>query len=65
MSDLFWAAFGLMLVMEGLLPFLGPQQWRAIFLRAAQLSDGQIRFLGGASLCLGLLLLWLWGPAGG
>lgn len=64
MADLFWAAFGLMLVMEGLLPFLSPRQWRAIFLRAAQLSDGQIRFLGCASLCLGWLVLWLWGQAG-
>ncbi|KAB0579963.1 DUF2065 domain-containing protein [Ideonella dechloratans] len=64
MADLFWAALGLMLVMEGLLPFLNPRQWRAIFQRAAQLSDGQIRFLGCASLCLGGLVLWLWGLAG-
>ncbi len=46
-------AAGLMLVLEGLLPFLNPQQWRAMFERAAKLSDGPLRFLGLASLMLG------------
>ncbi len=36
----------LMLVFEGLLPFLSPAAWRAIFERATRLSDGQIRFVG-------------------
>lgn len=64
MGDLFWTALGLMLVMEGLLPFLSPQRWRAVFERATQLSDGQIRFLGLLSLALGLTTLLLWGQAG-
>lgn len=64
MGDLFWTALGLMLVMEGLLPFLSPRRWRAIFEKATQLSDGQIRFLGLLSLVLGLAALLLWGLAG-
>ena len=50
----------LMLVFEGLLPFFSPGLWRQVFTRAAQLSDGQLRFMGLASMALGLLLLALW-----
>ncbi|MFZ6644246.1 DUF2065 domain-containing protein [Undibacterium sp. TJN25] len=39
-------AFGLMLILEGLLPFVFPRQWRKTWERIAQFSDGQIRFLG-------------------
>jgi uncharacterized protein len=55
--DLLIAAAALMLVLEGLLPFLNPASWRGIFERATRLSDGQIRFLGLASILLGLLML--------
>ena len=34
-------ALALMLVIEGLLPFLAPKLWRETFLRLMQLSDGQ------------------------
>ena len=37
-------ALALMLVIEGLLPFLAPRLWRETFQRLMQLSDGQIRF---------------------
>ena len=46
-----------MLVLEGLLPFVNPAAWRGVFERAIRLSDGQIRFLGLASVLLGLLML--------
>jgi len=52
-------AFALMLVLEGLLPFLSPEGWRAIFRRFLELSDGQIRFVGLTSMIFGLLLLLL------
>ena len=55
--DLLLAAAALMLVLEGLLPFANPASWRGIFERATRLSDGQIRFLGLASIVLGMLLL--------
>ena len=50
-------AFALMLVIEGLLPFLSPTAWRRVFERAIGMSDGQIRFLGLASMLTGLVLL--------
>ena len=60
MGELLLGAFGLMLVLEGLMPFLSPASWRAMFERATRMTDGQIRFVGMASILLGLLLLWLW-----
>ncbi len=61
MSDLLFGAIALMLVLEGLLPFLSPQRWRAVFQKATQLSDGQIRFIGLSSMVVGVvLLLFYW-----
>lgn len=50
-------AFALMLVIEGLFPFLAPSAWRETFRRLMQLSDGQIRFFGLTSMLAGLILL--------
>ena len=50
-------AFALMLVIEGLFPFLAPSAWRETFRRLMQLSDGQIRFFGLSSMVAGLILL--------
>lgn len=52
-------AFALMLVLEGLLPFVAPARWRETILRVAALADGHIRFIGLASMAAGLLLLFL------
>jgi uncharacterized protein YjeT (DUF2065 family) len=52
-------AFALVLIIEGALPFLAPSVWRETFRRIMLLSDGQIRFVGLASMALGLLLLVL------
>jgi uncharacterized protein YjeT (DUF2065 family) len=60
LADVLLGAVALMLVLEGLLPFLSPAAWRSIFERATQLSDGQIRFLGLSCMVIGLLLLALW-----
>ena len=60
MGDLLLGAMALMLIFEGLMPFLSPQAWRQLFERALRLSDGQIRFLGLTSMVVGLLLLTVW-----
>jgi uncharacterized protein YjeT (DUF2065 family) len=52
-------AIALMLILEGLLPLAAPARWREIFRRVAELSDGQIRFFGLASIGAGLILLLL------
>ena len=59
MWSVFLMAFALMLVLEGLLPFLAPTLWRDTFRRILQLSDGQIRFFGLASMLVGIVLLLL------
>lgn len=50
-------AFALMLVIEGLMPFLAPKIWRETFRRVTELSDGQIRFIGLSSMLVGVVLL--------
>lgn len=50
-------AFALMLVIEGLMPFLVPRVWRETFRRVTELSDGQIRFIGLSSMLFGVVLL--------
>ena len=57
MASTLLMALALMLVIEGLLPFLAPKVWRETFLRLMQLSDGQIRFFGLTSMIAGLALL--------
>lgn len=58
-SDTLWAALALVLVIEGLLPFISPRRWRFLFLQILRLQDGQIRFFGLCSIVVGLLLYWL------
>jgi uncharacterized protein len=62
MSELFFGAIALMLVFEGLLPFLSPGAWRRVFEQALKMSDAQIRLLGLASLAIGLAVLLTFGP---
>ena len=50
-------AFALMLVIEGLLPFLAPRVWKETFRRVTELTDGQIRFIGLSSMLAGVVLL--------
>lgn len=57
LAEILPAALALMLILEGMLPFLSPAVWRETFSRAVQLRDGQIRFIGLVSMALGLLLL--------
>jgi uncharacterized protein YjeT (DUF2065 family) len=52
-------AFGLLLLFEGIIPFLFPKQWRGAFIRIIQFTDGQIRFFGLIALVCGLVLLSL------
>jgi len=56
--DLLLSALALMLVIEGLLPFLNPGLWRGVFERAVKLSDGQLRFLGLSCMVAGSVMLF-------
>jgi hypothetical protein len=55
--DAFVAACALVLVLEGLLPLVAPRLWRDAFRRMTELSDGQLRFIGLASLLTGTAVL--------
>jgi uncharacterized protein YjeT (DUF2065 family) len=57
MSENLLLAFALMLVLEGLLPFIAPNAWRETFRRLVAMSDGQIRFIGLTSMLVGLILI--------
>ena len=59
LGEIFIPALALMLVMEGILPFIAPSAWRDAFVRMTRFSDGQLRFVGLVSMFAGLILLWL------
>ena len=59
MSGNLFAALALMLVLEGLLPFVAPALWRETFKKMTELSDGQVRFIGLGSMLLGVLVFAL------
>ncbi len=50
-------AFALMLVIEGVFPFIAPAAWRETFLRIARMTDGQIRFTGLSLMLAGMIFL--------
>lgn len=57
MSDL-WAALALVLVIEGILPFLAPGQWREALRQLSELEDRQVRWFGLGLMLTGLVALW-------
>lgn len=59
MGDIIVAGFALMLVIEGILPFTAPRIWREAFRKFLEMTDGQIRFVGLASMIAGLVILYL------
>ena len=58
MLDYWLLGLAMMLVIEGLLPFLFPDLWRETFRKLVLLSDGQLRFAGITAMISGLLLLY-------
>jgi uncharacterized protein YjeT (DUF2065 family) len=54
-------ALALVLVFEGLFPFISPANWRRMFAQLLQLPDGQIRMFAMVSISAGLLMIWLLG----
>lgn len=52
------AALALLLIFEGLLPFLNPARWRRTLEMIRELNDGQLRSMGLILISLGALLLY-------
>jgi len=58
-SSAAWGAIGIVLVIEGIFPFVSPAGWRRTFSQLLQLRDGQIRFCALLSILAGALVLLL------
>lgn len=52
-------ALALVLVLEGILPFVLPARWREAMLRIASLNDRMLRLIGVTSMTVGLVILQL------
>ncbi len=52
-------AVALVLVIEGMLPFLSPDGWRQAMIQAGRLSDMALRSVGFISMLIGVLVLYL------
>ncbi|MEY3220248.1 MAG: hypothetical protein RIT27_1605 [Pseudomonadota bacterium] len=63
MSDIsndLWAAVALVMVMEGVMPFLNPSFSRQTMLKFAEMDDSALRIVGLISMLMGLgLLYWV------
>jgi hypothetical protein len=57
--DSLWVALAMLLIVEGILPFVAPRFWRDTFRRITELSDGQLRFVGLISIAAGVACLLL------
>ena len=63
MADLNWsdllAALALVLVIEGIVPFLNPQSLRKMLVTVAQLDDRTLRITGLVSMICGVVMLYI------
>lgn len=57
-----WTAFALMLILEGMFPFLNPGGLRQLLLKVGELGDSQLRYAGLTSMLLGVVLLYFTRP---
>ncbi|EAT12287.1 DUF2065 domain-containing protein [Bermanella marisrubri] len=54
-----WIALSLVLVIEGIVPFLYPSRWRRLVAQMAMMDDRTMRIIGLISMLIGLGLLYL------
>lgn len=59
MWSIFITALGLLLVFEGILPFLSPHFWRKMMQQMVAQNDRILRVIGLVSMLVGLLLVCL------
>lgn len=52
-------AFALLLVFEGIMPFLTPDGWRQAMQQVSKFSDKTLRMIGFVSMLAGVLILYL------
>jgi len=54
-----WIAFALILVIEGVMPFLNPSGWRKTLRQVSEMDDKTLRIIGLSSMILGVIFLYL------
>jgi hypothetical protein len=57
MFETLFAAFALVLIIEGLLPFVFPHFWKKMMSEASAMPEGNLRVMGLFSIAIGLILL--------
>lgn len=53
-----WLATALMLIIEGIMPFLNPAAFRRALIQVSTLSDKHLRWIGLISMLIGLAILY-------
>jgi uncharacterized protein len=56
--DIFFSALALMLVFEGILPFLSPRRWRYLVAAMASQNDKHLRVMGFVFMVVGVAILF-------
>ena len=59
MLETFLQAVCLVLILEGVIPFLSPSRWRKLVAQLATISDKQLRLIGLASMLIGAGALFI------
>jgi uncharacterized protein YjeT (DUF2065 family) len=54
-----WVGMALVLVIEGILPFVNPRGYRAMMAIVSRMQDKSVRTTGLVSMLLGVILLYL------
>ena len=54
-----WVATALLLILEGILPFLNPHAVRQMLIKMSEMDDRSLRIGGLVSMIIGVVLLYL------
>lgn len=57
--ETFFDAIAILLILEGLLPFISPSQWKNFMALMSEQRDSLIRWLGLISMVLGVILIYI------
>lgn len=51
------AAIALVMIFEGIMPFISPKAWKGLLLQLAQMEDKHLRIFGATMMVVGALTL--------
>ena len=59
MTEILLAGLAMMLIFEGIMPFVSPRSWKETFRKIAELADTHLQIGGLISMLTGLALLYI------